>query len=157
MEHGQLVQFDRLGADIVTGYITIIHEDKYLFLSTETLNRRSEFLYPHEMNEKITDLGVNILNIPLEQIIENYVEETDAKYVDYIGYRCGRILRHKDNGKLYSLIAIYGDDFIVYRIDLETFRLSPLGNKDSSTDRQIATDYYMYDFTFADLGFDFIK
>lgn len=157
MEHGQLVQFDRLGADIVTSYITIMHEGKCLFLSTETLNRRSEFLHPHEINEKIADLGINILNIPLEQIIENYAEEIDAVYVDYVMYQCGRILRHKTSGKLYSLITVLDESFTIYRVDLETFELVLLGDKSQETDKNIASEYYMYNFTFADLGFDFIK
>ena len=59
MEHGQIIRFDKDYDNCP--YITIKYRGQYLFLSTQTLNRRDDFV--EFVKDKYEDTGVNILDV----------------------------------------------------------------------------------------------
>ena len=101
MEHGQIVRFDK-DYDRCP-YITIKYRGQYLFLSTQTLNRREDFV--EFVKDKYEDTGVNILDLPILDIIKQYVEEYNKNGYDIDIYNYGMIVKHKITNKYYGVVA----------------------------------------------------
>lgn len=165
MEHGRIIKVDDWGMGYST-YITVKYGDKYLWLNINDLNRREEFA--DSLNDKYKDLGVNILDLSVSDLMEFYIEENDKAPLheeDVPNYFTkGVVLRSKNNGKLYIMIVaknLEENKHKYYMLDIETFELSPthldaVWSADNTTARQFVIDNYdMYDFYFHNLKLRF--
>ena len=149
MEHGQIVRFDK-DYDRCP-YITIKYREHYLFLSTETLNRREDFV--ETVKDKYEDTGVNILDLPILDIIEQYVEDYDKNGYKIDIYNYGMIIRHKITNKYYGVVAARLDteELNCYLIDLETFNIIDIPMDDWDSQMTYLKDNYIYMMNFSSL------
>ena len=131
MEHWQIIRFDKDYDNCP--YITIKYRGQYLFLSTQTLNRRDDFV--EFVKDKYEDTGINILDLPILDIIEQYVEDYNKNGYKMDIYNYGMIIRHKITNKYYGAVAARFDTekLNCYLIDLETFNIIdiPMNDWDS--------------------------
>ena len=149
MEHGQIVKFDK-DYDRCP-YITIKYRGQYLFLSTQTLNRRDDFV--EFVKDKYEDTGVNILDLPILDIIEQYVEDYNKNGYKMNIYNYGMIVRHKITNKYYGVIAARFDteELNCYLIDLETFNIIDMPMDDWDSQMTYLKDNYIYMMNFSSL------
>lgn len=147
MEHGQIVKFYKDYDN--DPYIAIKYRDHYLFVSTSTFNRRDDFI--ESVTEKYKDTGINILDIPILDIIKQYVEEYSPSIKEIKSYYYGMIVRHKITHKYFiSVAARFNSDTInCFLVDLETFKITeiPMDNWNEQT-AYLNTNYdYIMDFS----------
>lgn len=165
MEHGRIIKVDDWGMGYST-YITVKYGDKYLWLNINDLNRREEFA--DSMKDKYKDLGVNILDLSVSDLMEFYIEENDKEPLPEEEvphyFTKGAVLRNKANGKLYIMIVaknLEENKHKYYMLDIETFELSPTHlnaewGKEGNTARQFVIENYdMYNAYFHQLKLRF--
>ena len=149
MEHGQIVRFNKDYDNCP--YITIKYRGQYLFLSTQTLNRREDFV--EFVKDKYEDTGVNILDLPILDIIEQYVEDYNKNGYKMNIYNYGMIVRHKITNKYYGVVAARFDteELNCYLIDLETFNIIDIPMIDWDNQMTYLKDNYIYMMNFSSL------
>lgn len=148
MEHGQIVRF-RKSYDS-SPYITVKYREKYLFLSIDTLNRRCEFADIPDANRE--EINFNILEIPIKDIIDMYIDNEELEQDEVPIYYTGIIMKNKINGKYYSIILVRDGEGRgeqnYYLIDLETFELkSVVGNTKEEQFEYVKKNYHCYKHT----------
>ena len=149
MEHGQIVRFDK-DYDRCP-YITIKYRGQYLFLSTETLNRREDFV--EFVKDKYEDTGVNILDLPILDIIKQYVEDYNKNGYDINIYNYGMIVKHKITNKYYGVVAARFDteEINCYLVNLETFNIIDIPIIGFNNQMSYLEDNYSYVMNFSSL------
>ena len=148
MEHGQIVKF-RKSYDS-SPYVTVKYREKYLFLSINTLNRRCEFVDIPDANRE--EINFNILDIPIKDIIDMYINDEELEQEEVSIYYTGLIMKSKFNGKYYSMILVRDEEERepgdYYLIDLETFELKNVaGNTKEEQFNYIKKNYHCYKHT----------
>ena len=149
MEHGQIIRLDKDYDNCPQ--ITIKYRGQYLFLSTQTLNRRDDFV--EFVKDKYEDTGVNILDLPILDIIEQYVEDYNKNGYKIDIYNYGMIIRHKITNKYYGVVAARFDtqELNCYLIDLETFNIIDIPMNDWDSQMAYLKDNYIYIMNFSSL------
>ena len=149
MEHGQIVRFDK-DYDRCP-YITIKYRGQYLFLSTQTLNRREDFV--EFVKDKYEDTGVNILDLPILDIIKQYVEEYNKNGYDIDIYNYGMIVKHKITNKYYGVVAarFNTEEINCYLVNLETFNIIDIPIIGFNNQMNYLEDNYSYVMNFSSL------
>ena len=149
MEHGQIVRFDK-DYDRCP-YITIKYRGQYLFLSTETLNRREDFV--EFVKDKYEDTGVNILDLPILDIIKQYVEDYNKNGYDIDTYNYGMIVKHKITNEYYGVVAarFNTEEINCYLVNLETFNIIDIPIIGFNNQMSYLEDNYSYAMNFSRL------
>ena len=149
MEHGQIIRFDK-DYDKCP-YITIKYRGQYLFLSTQTLNRREDFV--EFIKDKYEDTGVNILDLPILDIIKQYVEDYNKNGYDIDTYNYGMIVKHKITNKYYGVVAarFNTEEINCYLVNLETFNIIDIPIIDFNNQMSYLEDNYSYVMNFSSL------
>lgn len=145
VEHGDIV---KLRANSHFYYITVIHNEKYLLLALESLNRREEFVCSFDYAEHT---HMNIKDLNLKGLIKSYIEDNELKTTKFEFYECGKIIKNKYTNQIYGCIVVdigvNMANWVYYIIDLETFKLRP-----EISFKHIQENYEVYDdFNFHDL------
>lgn len=146
MEHGQIVKFNKLISDYNSHHIAVKYGGYYLFLSTNDLNRREDFITEDELKDRIyKETEYNINNLPIVDLIKQHIEIMDSKEEPYKFYTSGSILKGKTTDKLYSQIVVSHDnDRFLYTIDLETFQLNYIGPYGPNITEEMKKNYTQY-------------
>ena len=158
MEHGQIVKFHK--SHDSSPYITIKYRDKYLFLRVDTLNRRCEFTDKPDSNRE--EINFNILEIPIKDIINMYIDNEELEKEEVPLYYTGMIMENKINGKYYSMILVRDEEDRgernYYLIDLETFELKSItGNTKEEQFEYVKKNYHCYKHTKIHYGLFFFS
>ena len=158
MEHGQIVKFHK--SHDSSPYITIKYRDKYLFLNINTLNRRCEFTDMPDADRE--EINFNILEIPIKDIIDMYIDNEELEQDEIQIYYTGTILKSKFNGKYYSMILVRDEEGRgeqnYYLIDLETFELKNIaGNTKEEQFGYVEKNYHCYKHTRTHFGLFFFS
>lgn len=153
MEHGDIIVFKDSFDE--SPHVTIKYDNKYLFLSLNSFNRRDNL--EATISEKYIETGLNILDLSICDVLERRIEEQESVAFTPEDFGLGMILRNKLTDKLNSLIVIFIDgDFYLFTIDLETFEVTPTNITVDSyrecTQNYINDNYYAYRYVnFSDL------
>lgn len=147
MEPGRIVYFTHT----CTGhYIAAHYNGQYLFLSTDTFNRRDNFQATIESH---INTGLNITEFNLPEIINYHITENDKTKQPIIEYRVGLLLQDKLTDKYYSIVIVYDREFRYeyYLLDLNTFELISLKKQLNETDYHKQFEYVQENYDTYDL------